>query len=42
MDESFITKQWSEYSKQVEECSGKPEKCYEYCRKNPDNLRILF
>jgi len=22
--------------------SEKPEKCYEYCRMNPYNLRILF
>ena len=42
MGESFITKQWIEYSKHVEVCSGKPEKCYEYCRMNPDTLRTLL
>jgi ATP phosphoribosyltransferase len=39
MNEAFIT---TEYWKQVEEYFGKSEKCYEYCRMNPDNFRILF
>jgi hypothetical protein len=39
MNEAFIT---TLYSKQVEEYSGKSEKCYEYCRMNHDNFRILF
>lgn len=42
MSKPFITTQWIDYTKQVEECYRKPEKCYEYWRMNPDNLRILF